>query len=314
MENKKQTDRQTFPFVSVVITTKNEEKNIENCIRSIQAQTYPKDCLEIIVVDNNSRDRTKQIARNYTPLVFDKGPERSAQRNYGIMAAGKGDYALYLDADMILSPCLLKRCVETAERENSIALYIPEIILGTSYWSQVRRFERSFYDGTVIDVVRFLRKSACVNVGGFDESLSGPEDWDFDKKLRASGKIGLVDGSPVHGGDMGRWEQEDFLRGLGVDPSKYGGVIYHNESEFNMGDYLNKKSYYSKDMDKYITKWGRQDPDIQKQLGLGYRFFGVFVENGKWKKMIVKPHLLMGMYLLRFLVGLRFLRRQSNQQ
>jgi len=37
-------------------------------------------------------------------------------------------------------------------------LYIPEIILGNKYWSKVRRFEREFYDGTVVDCCRVFKK------------------------------------------------------------------------------------------------------------------------------------------------------------
>ena len=90
------------PLVSVVITTKNEEANIKNCLRSIYAQNYPKECFEVIVVDNQSSDRTQAIAQKFTPLVFDKGSERSEQRNFGIFSITQGEYSLFLDADMIL--------------------------------------------------------------------------------------------------------------------------------------------------------------------------------------------------------------------
>ncbi len=70
-----------LPLVSVIVTTKNEERNIENCLKSIRNQTYKN--IEIIVVDNNSDDRTKEIAKKYTAQVFNHGPERSAQRNLG---------------------------------------------------------------------------------------------------------------------------------------------------------------------------------------------------------------------------------------
>ena len=92
------------PLVSVVITTKNEEANIENCLRSIYAQNYPKECFEVIVVDTQSSDRTQEIARKFTPLVFDKRSEseRSEQRNFGIFSIAQGEYSLFLDADMIL--------------------------------------------------------------------------------------------------------------------------------------------------------------------------------------------------------------------
>ena len=84
--------------VSVIIPTKNETNNIKACLESIRRQTYP--YLEIIVVDNNSKDNTKSIALNFTKLVFNKGPERSSQRNFGAKKA-KGDFLLFIDADMI---------------------------------------------------------------------------------------------------------------------------------------------------------------------------------------------------------------------
>ena len=264
------------PLVSIVITTLNEEKNIENCIRSILSQTYKN--TEIIVVDNDSSDRTKEIAKRYTDKVFNFGPERSAQRNHGIEKA-KGEYVIYLDADMILDSKVIEKCVEKAQNNADIvALYVSEIVMGKSFWSRVRRFERSFYDATVIDCVRFIKKSAFVEVGGFDESMTGPEDWDLDKKLRNIGKVALIK-TPIH----------------------------HNEAEFNLKKYLAKKGYYAQSFDKYITKWGKDDPDVKKQFGMKYRFFGVFVEKGKWVKLVCHPFLTSGMYFLRFLVGISFL-------
>lgn len=92
------------PLVSVVITTKNEERNIESCIKSILEQSYQN--IEIIVVDNYSTDKTKEMALKYTDKVYDKGPERSAQRNYGMIDKSNGEYVMFVDADMILSPDL----------------------------------------------------------------------------------------------------------------------------------------------------------------------------------------------------------------
>ena len=171
-----------LPLVSVIVTTKNEERNIANCLKSIRNQTYKN--IEIIVVDNNSDDRTKEIAEKYTAQVFNHGPERSAQRNLGAERAG-GKYILYLDADMILSPEVIEECVEKMKRDNNLfALYIPERIVGEGFWIKVRDFERSFYTKTPIDAVRFIRKDIFEKVGGFDERMYACEDWDFDKRVR----------------------------------------------------------------------------------------------------------------------------------
>ena len=88
----------------MVVTTKNEEKNISKCLESVRGQTYPQEALEVIVVDNYSTDRTKEIAQKYADKVFEHGPERSAQRNFGILKKSKGRYVMYLDADMRFSP------------------------------------------------------------------------------------------------------------------------------------------------------------------------------------------------------------------
>lgn len=63
--------------VSVILTTKNEEKHIGNCLKSVKKQAYPRDEIEIIVVDNNSTDKTKEIAKRYTDKVYNFCPERS---------------------------------------------------------------------------------------------------------------------------------------------------------------------------------------------------------------------------------------------
>ena len=80
-------------LVSVIVTTRNEERNIGNCLQSIRLQTYKP--VEIIVVDNNSTDKTQEIARSFTDVVVNKGPERSAQRNHGICGLAKGIFLIY---------------------------------------------------------------------------------------------------------------------------------------------------------------------------------------------------------------------------
>jgi len=330
------------PLVSIIITTKNEEKNIGNCLKSIvnSAETFQASSeqtpvsdqtssisYEIIVVDNNSTDRTKEIARKYTSHVYNKGPERSAQRNYGMIEKARGEYVMYLDADMILSPTVIKKAVEKFQSSSAkpqtssfkpqasnvslVALYIPEIVLGNSFWSRVRRFERSFYDGTAIDCVRIIRKDVFQKVGGFDLSLTGPEDWDLDKKMRQAGRTALL--TKYNFEEINKKlknieisaalpREIEKLRNLTKKP-----VIFHNEADFNLQKYLSKKQYYSKNFDLYIKKWGKDDPDIEKQFGLWYRYFGVFLEDGKWKRLLAHPVLTGGMYFLRVMVGINYI-------
>src|SRR3989338_6898640 len=182
--------------VSVIITTKNTQAYIGDCLESIKKQDYPLGTTETIVVDNNSTDRTAFIARQYTDKVYNFGPERSAQRNFGVKQAS-GKYVLYLDADMVLSNNVLSECFRKGENEGYIALYIPERILGKGFWMKVRDFERSFYNATCIDAVRFVRRDIFQGISGFDENLTGPEDWDLDRRIKHLGKAGIIK-SPIY--------------------------------------------------------------------------------------------------------------------
>lgn len=295
-------------LVSVIITTKNEEKHIGNCLESVRCQTYPQEAIEIIVVDNNSTDQTKELAQKYTDKVFNRGPERSAQRNFGMIEKSQGKYVLFLDADTILSPAVIEKSVARLENSDLLALYIPEIVLGSSFWSRVRRFERSFYDGTIVDCVRIIRKDAFEQVGGFDVEITGQEDWDLDKKIRNLGPVDVVD-------DYDLREVNHRLKAVDYQQTSLAGelrevsekaLVYHNETDFSVKRYIVKKGYYLEEL-FYIEHWGKGDPEVQKQFGFRYRFFGVFIENGKWKKLVRYPLLAVGMYFLRVLVGIRFL-------
>ena len=215
---------------------------------------------------------------------------------------------MYVDADMMLSPTLIENCVHKLKEEGSVGLFIPETVLGSSYWCKVRRFERSFYDATPIDGTRFFDRNAIVQIGGFDQQLfikGSGEDWDLDKKLKKIGPLDYLDkGSVVY---KDAWNLEKYIKQKGVIADASKPMIYHDESHFNVIKYIKKKTYYSKGFGAYIEKWGSNDPDIKMQFGLYYRFWGVFTETGKWKRFLIRPDYFSGMYLLRFLVGVVFL-------
>ena len=89
----------SYPLVSVIITTKNEERNIANCLESILNQNLNSLSIKTIVVDNNSTDKTKEIIRSFCHCgpkpkqshvqLYNFGPERSAQRNFGVKKANE---------------------------------------------------------------------------------------------------------------------------------------------------------------------------------------------------------------------------------
>ena len=154
-------------LVSVIITTKNEAKVIGRLIKSIKEQTYRS--YEIILIDNKSEDRTVEVSKKMGVKVFIFGPERSAQRNFGAKNAN-GEYVIFLDADMELTPDVLKSCVEICRRDKKIGgVVIPEESRAHTFWGRVKAFERSLYNESgdeITDAARFFKKDVFHKVGG----------------------------------------------------------------------------------------------------------------------------------------------------
>jgi len=261
--------------VSIIITTKNEERIIAKCLESIVNQSYSN--IEIIVVDNKSTDRTVEIARKYTDSVYDCGPERSSQKNYGIDIA-KGVYALHLDADMILTNDLIKEaCEQMLSNPNYVGLNIPLRWIGENWIIKAKGFEREFYDDTCLDAVRFFDVKAARSIKGFDASLFAGEDWDFDLRLREFGDIGIID-----------------------------SIMYHYEDEnLNLREYAHKIYYYSGNLELYRKKH-KDNKIVKKQFDLLYRYVYVFLENGNWKKCVAHPLAFVRMYFLKVYMGVVF--------
>lgn len=293
------------PVVSIVITTKNEEKHIGNCLDAIFSQSSINFTYEVFVIDNFSTDNTEKISKQY-PVDFHLcGPERNAQRNYGLLNLANGDYLIWIDADHIIHPLLIECCVHYMQSSpNTASLMLPEIILGSSLFAKSRRFERQFYEGTPIDGSRFIRADSFKKCGGFSsEWLHGPDDWDLDLSLKKFGNIELLKTYKSSGEKF----RDKIIDQFNIDPDLYPVAKLHNESNLTLRTHLRKKAHYSADFEKYIQKWGVNHPSIKKQIGLKYRYITVFFENGKWRLILQHPILFLTVLFNKTLVGAVFL-------
>jgi len=81
-------------LISAVILAKNEEKNIKDCIGSV------KWCDEIVVIDDDSVDKTVEVSKKIGAIVYEHALENdfAAQRNFGLEKA-RGDWIFFIDAD-----------------------------------------------------------------------------------------------------------------------------------------------------------------------------------------------------------------------
>ncbi len=173
--------------VALIVSARNEESDIGSCLKSLLAQDYPD--TTVILVDNNSTDRTTEIARELGVRVENKGPERSAQRNYGARVS-KAEFACFLDADMIVPPNMVSECLALMEDGAVGAVVIPEESFGDGFWTQCKILERKCYPpGSFIEAARFFRQTVFEALGGFDEAMTGLEDLDLHQRCLARYKI-----------------------------------------------------------------------------------------------------------------------------
>jgi glycosyltransferase involved in cell wall biosynthesis len=195
------------PLVSVVVPTFNSEGVLERCLASVRGQTYPN--IEVIVVDNYSKDKTREIAKKFADLVLLRGRERSAQVNFGVRHAG-GKYVYRVDSDFVLEPTVVEEAVRKCEVEGFDAVCIHNTSdASVSFWARVRKLERDCYADDELNVAaRFFRKEVFEKMGGFNERLVAAEDYDFHNRLLGSGyKIGKIKAREIHVGEpKSLWE------------------------------------------------------------------------------------------------------------
>jgi glycosyltransferase involved in cell wall biosynthesis len=214
----------TPPLVSVIVPTRNSAPVLRACLEAIRTQTYAH--IELIVVDRDSTDETKAIAREFANHVLNHGPERSAQRNYGVEKS-QGEYVMIIDSDMELSPGVIQACVDQlATKPEIVELVIPEESFGQGFWAQCKRLERSFYAGVSwMEAARCFRAGAYRQAGGYDASLVSGEDWDLSRRVEKFGVLGRIN-----------------------------ELIYHNEGRISLWKTLRKKYYYAQHARAYLIK------------------------------------------------------------
>ena len=185
-----------------------------------------------------------------------------------------------LGAKVFLPRETVEEMLAIASSPDSLdAYWIPEVRTGSGIRVKARNFERSFYDGTCIDALRLFSRRVLEKTGGYDENLiAGPEDWELDIRVLETGAKCAV----------------------------MSHNLIHNEKKLTFRRMLEKKAYYTKSFAAYQEKW-KGHPAVRKQFSPWYRFVGVFIENGKWKRLLRHPILAAAMYIERIAVGVVYL-------
>lgn len=139
----KRTERQSAPFFSILVPARNEEQNIEACVRSLVAQRYQR--LEVLVLDDNSDDATAEIVLR---IIDELSPDQKGRlrlihgaelpsgwigKNFAchqLSQAAQGDYLFFTDADTVHNPDTITTVLACMKRSSVQMLTAqPEYIL-----------------------------------------------------------------------------------------------------------------------------------------------------------------------------------------
>jgi len=183
-----------FPKVSFIITTLNNERTIGECLKSIFELNYPKEFMEVIVIDGGSNDSTVKIVEKYPVKLFIKPSNAPEAYNHAIKIA-KGDFVAIIDADAKLEKDWLKLInyfddPDVAGVSGGIETWNYEEVLPRCVGYDIKyRYNRLVGGKNVKRVATMnllLRRRVLQEVGGFNEDL--PTQYDTELCYRITGK------------------------------------------------------------------------------------------------------------------------------
>jgi len=196
-------------LVSIIIPCRNEEKFIGKCLDSIIEQDYPKDKLEILVVDGMSEDRTREIMKEYMDkcpfikLLDNPKKITPCALNIGIKNA-KGEIIIRMDAHATYQKDYISKCVKylyeyNADNVGGIMVTLPQNdtfidraivkVLTSRFGVGNSDFRTGISQPKETDTVfgGCYRREVFEKIGYFNENLSSSQDIEFNIRLKKSG-------------------------------------------------------------------------------------------------------------------------------
>jgi glycosyltransferase involved in cell wall biosynthesis len=187
--------------VSVIIPAKNEGKYLALCIEAIKKAFNNKTRYEIIIVNNNSTDNTKTIAKKYSCILIDNAKYGAASsRNIGAKNA-RGEYLAFIDADCVINKQWYANLSENLNIENVAAAgtkIMPDLEYATwvekiMFYLNVRRGKKISKNAIEVKWIGssniLIKKQVFDKIGGFDEDFITCEDYDLSQRVSEQGKI-----------------------------------------------------------------------------------------------------------------------------
>jgi len=205
-------------LITIILPIRNEARYIERCLDAVLSQTYPRECLEILIVDGMSDDGTREIVRGMIArqgnlqsaicnLQLLDNPDRIVPTalNLGIRAA-RGEIIVRVDGHCVIAADYIARCIQALHTVDADCVGGAIETIGETYTARSIAFAQSSPFGVggarfrysnraeYVDTLAFgaYRREVFDRIGLFDEELVRNQDDEFNFRLtRAGGKIWL---------------------------------------------------------------------------------------------------------------------------
>jgi len=194
LRNKASREEDSLPGVSIIVPTFNSESTIDECLRSILELDYPKQLLEVIMIDGGSTDATTERAKAYPVKLISSQLNPPAAYNLVLKTAEKEIIGL-IDSDAKVEKGWLRKLVKhlddpkvagasgTVETWNKDKL-VPRAI-GYELSSRYRRLPNTVERVATMNLL--LKKKVTLEIGGFDEALPTQYDTDIGARIANAG-------------------------------------------------------------------------------------------------------------------------------
>jgi succinoglycan biosynthesis protein ExoA len=197
-----------YPYVSVIMPIRNEANFIRTSLGAVLTQDYPSNRMEVLVVDGNSTDQTREIVEQMIPL-FNRFEVRLLENRNGIVPTGmnigirqaRGEVIVRVDGHTLIAPDYVRQCILALQRSNAENVggrmyaigdtpFGEAVALATSspfgvgggrfHYSNEEEWTDSAYMGA-------WPRQVFEEIGLFDEELVRNQDDELSYRLRAAG-------------------------------------------------------------------------------------------------------------------------------
>jgi glycosyltransferase involved in cell wall biosynthesis len=198
-----------LPLVSFVIPVKNDASRLRRCLATVVANDYPRELIEVLVVDNESTDASAQVGIDAGATVIRSSAKSVADVRNGAAHHARGSILAFVDADHEIDRGWVRAAVDVLSATDIGATGAPCLTDPSPTWVQ-RQYDAMRSRPASREEVQWLgsgnlavKKHVFDELGGFDAQLTACEDVDLCNRLRQAGHRIVADPAMrnVHYGD-----------------------------------------------------------------------------------------------------------------